>query len=114
MTRIPLIPLAAACALLLTSCSGEAEPLEIPAGESSGEQFTLAEVAEHDDAGSCWAAVEGRVYDLTDWIDEHPGGPTRITQLCGTDATQQFANQHRGQERPTEQLSEFEIGILQD
>ena len=114
MTRTPLIPLATACTLLLVGCGDDPEPLDIPAGESTGETFTPAEIAEHDDTDSCWAAVNGRVYDLTGWIEEHPGGPARIEQLCGTDATADFSAQHAGQQRPAEQLSEFEIGTVAD
>ena len=37
-----------------------------------------------------------------------------IEALCGTDATEDFEGQHGGEERPEEQLAEFEIGELED
>ena len=57
-------------------------------------------------------AIEGTVYDLTDWITQHPGGPDRILGVCGTDASDEFSTQHTGQAEPAEQLSQFAIGEL--
>ena len=74
--------------------------------------YTLAEIAEHSDASSCWAAVDGNVYDLTEWIDQHPGGRGRIEALCGTDATSAFRAQHDDQTEPNTQLARFQIGTL--
>lgn len=76
------------------------------------EGIALAEVQENDSPDSCWAVIDGTVYDLTDWIDRHPGGADRIEQLCGTDATEQFSQQHGGSQGPEGQLEQFEIGTL--
>src|SRR5699024_10122502 len=53
--------------------------------EAAGEQFTMAEVEDNSSPESCWTVIEDDVYDVTDWIDQHPGGASRIEQLCGTD-----------------------------
>ncbi len=74
--------------------------------------ISIAEVAQHDDSASCWAAIEGTVYDLTEWVTQHPGGPDRILAICGTDASDDFRAQHTGQAEPAEQLSRFAIGEL--
>lgn len=74
--------------------------------------YTLGDVAGHATRESCWVAVDDGVFDLTDWIDRHPGGPERILRLCGTDATQAFEAQHDSNERPHEQLAAFRIGDL--
>lgn len=74
--------------------------------------YSLDEVAQHDDASSCWAVIQDQVYDLTGWVSRHPGGPQRILGLCGTDASPQFAAQHSGQARPERQLESFRIGSL--
>lgn len=76
--------------------------------------LTMAEVEQNDSPDSCWAVMNGTVYDLTDWIDQHPGGADRIEGLCGTDAADDFAAQHGGQDGPEGQLAEFEIGTLED
>lgn len=82
-------------------------------GQSEAE-IAFTEVQENDSPDSCWAAIDDTVYDLTDWIDQHPGGAGRIEQLCGTDATEQFTQQHGGDAGPEGELAEFEIGALED
>ncbi len=74
--------------------------------------YTLAQVAQHNSATSCWAAIDGGVYDLTQWVNSHPGGPQRILNLCGTDASDAFEAQHDSQQRPNTQLATFRIGNL--
>lgn len=73
---------------------------------------TLATVAQHADRTSCWAAIDGNVYDLTTWIDRHPGGAERILQLCGTNATAAFHQEHGTQQEPADELAQFKIGVL--
>lgn len=74
--------------------------------------YTMDDVAAHADASSCWAAIDGNVYDLTGWIALHPGGSHRIIPLCGTDATAAFQQQHSGDERPAAELEGFLLGPL--
>lgn len=78
------------------------------------EPLTLAEVEANASPESCWVAIDGTVYDLTDWISQHPGGPERIEGICGTDATDAFTGQHEGQSAPMEALAQFELGPLTD
>lgn len=83
-----------------------------PRTTTDGDTYTLADVETHDSASDCWAAVDDGVYDLTDWISQHPGGQSAITNLCGTDATDQFAQQHGSNEEAQQALSEQRIGAL--
>ena len=76
------------------------------------EGYTMEMVAEHATADSCWVAVAGFVYDVTDWIPQHPGGPERIIPLCGTDATTAFGTQHGDASLPNQRLSQFLLGPL--
>jgi predicted heme/steroid binding protein len=85
-------------------------PTKAPEEKKKG--FTLEDVAMHPDATSCWAAVNGKVYDLTSWIDKHPGGPERILSICGKDGSSAFETQHAGQPKPESYLSSFYIGEL--
>jgi cytochrome b involved in lipid metabolism len=74
--------------------------------------YSLAEVAKHASATSCWTAVRAQVYDLTSWISEHPGGESAILGMCGRDGTQDFMDQHGGQGRPERELAKYNIGSL--
>ncbi|PGH26494.1 hypothetical protein AJ80_01808 [Polytolypa hystricis UAMH7299] len=57
--------------------------------------FTRAQVAEHKTEDSLWCIIDHRVYDLTDFIDAHPGGSVVLAQIAGQDATSEFYNLHR-------------------
>lgn len=74
--------------------------------------FTMAKVAQHNTAASCWTAINGNVYDLTAWINVHPGGPGVIKGLCGVDGTSAFSAQHGGDQRVASRLSTFKLGTL--
>ncbi len=74
--------------------------------------FTLADVAQHTNAQSCWTAINGGVYDVTAWIKKHPGGQQAILSLCGKDGSAFFNGQHGGQRRPASELATFKIGTL--
>lgn len=74
--------------------------------------FTLSDVAVHKDATSCWSIVEGKVYNLTEWIGKHPGGDKAILSICGKDGTTNFMKKHAESEKAKEQLPNFLIGDL--
>ncbi len=74
--------------------------------------FTLAVVAQHNSRTSCYSVIRGEVYDLTNWISRHPGGAGAILGICGRDATEDFTEQHGGQDRPEATLAGFRIGSL--
>ncbi len=79
---------------------------------SSPKQFTLADIALHANGQSCYTAINGKVYDLTAWISEHPGGEQAILSICGKDGSDAFNAQHGGQARPERELANFLIGDL--
>lgn len=83
-----------------------------PTGSATTPTLTMEEVARHADAASCWAVINGNVYDLTAWIDQHPGGSQRILAICGQDATTAFEGQHAGNARAEETLKTFLLGPL--
>lgn len=84
-----------------------------------GESYSLAEVAVHGEADDCWIAIEGKVYDVTEYIDggNHPGGAA-ILQGCGTDATELYNDRPNGLGAHSDQarsfLLNFYIGELEE
>ncbi|RAL15847.1 FMN-dependent alpha-hydroxy acid dehydrogenase [Aspergillus homomorphus CBS 101889] len=52
--------------------------------------FDAAEVAKHNTPESCWVILYGKVYDVTDFLSEHPGGAKIILKLAGKDATEEY------------------------
>ncbi|EKV10721.1 Cytochrome b5, putative [Penicillium digitatum] len=57
--------------------------------------FTPAEVASHTtaDAGF-YIIIDSNVYDVTNFIDEHPGGAKILKRVAGKDASKQFWKYH--------------------
>ena len=90
------------------------EPEPSPTAEETFQGYTLAEVSERDSAAECWVAIDGGVYDLTDWIRSHPGGSGAILSLCGTDGTASFSSRHGGQARPASTLDGYYLAPLID
>lgn len=37
-------------------------------------RVSVSELGRHNKKGDCWLAVHRKVWDLTDFVDEHPGG----------------------------------------
>jgi cytochrome b involved in lipid metabolism len=72
----------------------------------------MTDVAKHNSSSSCWTAINGKVYDVTDWINQHPGGQQAILSICGIDGSAAFNNQHGGQSRPANELAASYIGDL--
>lgn len=51
-------------------------------------------VAKHSTPKSCWVVLYGNVYDVTDFLPQHPGGARIILQLAGKDATDEYDPVH--------------------
>lgn len=95
--------------------------------------YTMADVETHNTAESCWVVVEARVFDLTAFAPQHPGGfwqagrgeggaagcwpttnqptlnppaggPNKILNNCGTDLTAKFAAKHG--------LESMQVGVV--
>lgn len=58
---------------------------------SDNKQFTPADVASHNNADNgLYIIIDSGVYDVTNFIDEHPGGAKILKRVAGKDATKQF------------------------
>ena len=51
-------------------------------------------VAQHASANDCWVIVGDGVYDMTAFLDLHPGGQAVLAGAGGTDATALFMSLH--------------------
>ena len=74
--------------------------------------LNMEEVKKHNSRESCYSVVDDKVYDLTSWIDQHPGGASNILKICGIDGTSAFRGKHDNNPKQANQLEEFFIGDL--
>lgn len=52
------------------------------------------EVAKHNTKDDCWVIVEGKVWDLTGFAPDHPGGAHLVLEQAGKDGTKPFVDAH--------------------
>ncbi|XP_041781393.1 cytochrome b5 reductase 4 isoform X1 [Anopheles merus] len=53
-----------------------------------------AELAKHDRAEDAWMAIRGKVYNVTRYMNFHPGGADELMRGAGKDATRLFEEVH--------------------
>ncbi|MFA6534488.1 MAG: cytochrome b5 domain-containing protein [Patescibacteria group bacterium] len=52
------------------------------------------EVAKHNSLSDCYLIVSGKVYNVSSYINQHPGGRQNITNNCGQEVSGIFAASH--------------------
>lgn len=52
--------------------------------------ITLEEVKQHKSRDSVWFVIHNKVYDVTKFMDEHPGGEEVMLEQAGKDASEMF------------------------
>jgi len=57
---------------------------------SATKSFSKEEIAKHNKAGDLWMTLHGKVYDVSSFMEDHPGGPEILMGVGGKDATQDF------------------------
>ncbi|NXF33934.1 CYB5 protein, partial [Nyctibius bracteatus] len=55
-----------------------------------GRYYRLEEVQKHNNSQSTWIILHHRIYDVTKFLDEHPGGEEVLREQAGGDATENF------------------------
>ncbi|KAH9812360.1 cytochrome b5-like heme/steroid binding domain-containing protein [Melampsora americana] len=62
---------------------------------SSNEKvYSTKEVETHSTEQSAWVIIEGGVYDVTEFLEDHPGGKEILLSNCGKDSTELFEEYH--------------------
>ncbi|CAH1130718.1 unnamed protein product [Ceutorhynchus assimilis] len=75
------------------------------------QEYTTAQVKEHNSKGSVWILIHNDVYDVTPFLNEHPGGEEVLLEQAGKEATETFEDVgHSSDAR--EMMEKFKIGTL--
>ncbi|MCJ1255447.1 hypothetical protein MMC24_003263 [Lignoscripta atroalba] len=70
------------------------KPNEVSEFKVPEKEFSMEEVQKHNKKEDLWIVVKGVVLDVTNWLDEHPGGPQALFSHMGKDATEEFEMLH--------------------
>lgn len=76
-------------------------------------RFTWAEIIKHDKRNDCWAVINGKVYDLTKFINIHPGGDM-ILDGAGGECTPMWYSYHQSTTITNGPPAKYYIGDVQD
>ena len=82
------------------------------ASAATGKSISATRVAKHSTTASCWTIVGRGVYDLTAYVNRHPGGSRQIASVCGRNGMPAFRGQHAGDARVAQDLASYRIGRL--
>ncbi|XP_020592432.1 cytochrome b5 [Phalaenopsis equestris] len=52
--------------------------------------YSMQEAAQHSTREDCWVVIDGKVYDVTKYLDDHPGGDDVLISATGRDSTEEF------------------------
>ncbi|KAL5362932.1 hypothetical protein BJX96DRAFT_177620 [Aspergillus floccosus] len=74
-------------------------------------EFTLEEVEAHKNKTDLWVAIHGKVYDVTKYAKDHPGGVDVLVDVAGQDATEAYEDVGHSEDA-NEILETYLIGTL--
>jgi cytochrome b involved in lipid metabolism len=57
-------------------------------------EYDAEEVKAHKSKESAWVIVDGGVFDVTDFLEDHPGGARILLKNCGKDSSEAFWELH--------------------
>ncbi|KAI0601769.1 hypothetical protein F4775DRAFT_539138 [Biscogniauxia sp. FL1348] len=76
--------------------------------------LTKAEVESHNSTESCYVTIGNNVYDITDFVEAHPGGPELVLEYAGKDVKNILRDEdsHTHSDSAYEILEESLVGFL--
>ncbi|KAK0572264.1 hypothetical protein LWI29_028843 [Acer saccharum] len=64
--------------------------------ENEKKYITTEKLQKHNKREDLWISIQGKVYNVTDWANEHPGGDIPLMNLASQDVTDAFLVYHPG------------------
>ncbi|XP_008335257.1 cytochrome b5 type B isoform X2 [Cynoglossus semilaevis] len=81
------------------------------ATEGGVKYYTLEEIRVHNMCKDTWVIIHDKVYNITSFLEEHPGGEEVLLEQAGSDATESFEDVGHSTDA-REMLNQFYIGEL--
>ncbi|KAF2100944.1 putative mitochondrial cytochrome b2 [Rhizodiscina lignyota] len=79
---------------------------------ASNRKVSVDEIRQHASPESCWIVVDGKVWDMTEFAPDHPGGAETILEHAGRDATEPYSAVHPPSLLPKNLPPNKFIGVL--
>ncbi|KAJ0914440.1 putative cytochrome b5-like heme/steroid binding domain-containing protein [Helianthus annuus] len=73
--------------------------------------LSFEEVSKHNRKTDCWLIISGKVYDVTPFLDDHPGGDEALLLATEKDATEDFETVGHSQDAK-DQMKDYYVGEL--
>ncbi|PON39001.1 Nitrate reductase NADH dependent [Parasponia andersonii] len=73
--------------------------------------YGKTEISSHNKRTDCWIIIKDKVYDVTSYVEEHPGGDA-ILSHAGDDSTEGFYGPQHAT-RVFDMIEDFYIGDLE-
>ncbi|KAI3377906.1 hypothetical protein L3Q82_009035 [Scortum barcoo] len=81
------------------------------AAEGGVNYYTLEEIRVHNMSHDTWVIIHDKIYDITSFLEEHPGGEEVLLEQGGADATESFEDVGHSTDA-REMLEQYYIGEL--
>ena len=75
---------------MATSAYDEMNLIRVPKSNEVAKLMGPKEVSSHDSDSDCYVIIDSKVYDVTDFLSQHPGGADKLLLYAGRDATAAF------------------------
>uniref|UniRef100_A0A7S3V505 Cytochrome b5 heme-binding domain-containing protein n=1 Tax=Chaetoceros debilis TaxID=122233 RepID=A0A7S3V505_9STRA len=85
--------------------------------DKSEKEITMTEVAKHNTQEDCWLVIGNdrtggpKVYDVTTYLDDHPGGAEVLLDVSGQDSDEFFEDIGHSKDA-REELEKLLVGVL--
>ena len=83
-----------------------------PTHDDKGRPFIpMAKMKTHNSRDDVWMSIHGKVYNITKYLEDHPGGEEVLLDRAGQDATEDYEDVgHSNEARKA--LKQYEVGEL--
>ncbi|XP_062191418.1 cytochrome B5-like protein isoform X2 [Phragmites australis] len=95
---------------VIPKSQNKGKPKKTDSRTNTSRIYTKEEVSKHNTRKDCWIIVKDKIYDVTPYVEEHPGGDA-ILNNAGGDSTEGFFGPQHGT-RVFDIIEDFCIGQL--
>ncbi|XP_047323919.1 cytochrome b5-like [Impatiens glandulifera] len=98
-------------AIVKRGCITFSDPSLFRKMSSNLKVHSFEEVSKHNHQKDCWLIISGKVFDVTQFLDDHPGGDEVLITATGKDATDDFEDVGHS-DSAREMLDKYLIGEI--